>query len=362
MKFLKEYFVFSSSERRGILLFTTLFFLLLLGYFLLPFFAQNYSVTDYGFRQEVKNLLAQANKNQAKETSINQNLFKFNPNTLSLDGFISLGLSQKQAQTILNYRNKGGKFYKTQDFKKIYAITDKDYERLAPFIVLANQENKNFTAKKSAIEKSDSLFNFNPNTVSQTELVLLGFSDKQTYTFINYRNKGGKFYKPEDVQKIYGISNEFYEKINTYIVLSQTSYAKSKPKAYSIEINTATAEEFKQISGIGEKISERIVNYRDKIGGFYSVSHLAEVYGVEVDLINKNLNHLTIDKVKIKKLNINTVTIGEFYKHPYVSFNDARKIVNFREVHGLYTSVNEIRTNDLVKDEVYSKIVNYLIL
>ena len=362
MKFLKEYFVFSSSERRGIFLFSTLLFLMLVAYFLLPFFAQSSSVINNEFKEEIKELLAQNNKEETNESNKSQNLFKFNPNTLSLDGFTSLGLSQKQAQTILNYRSKGGKFYKTQDFKKIYAITDKDYERLAPYIVLGNNEKQITETKEPTTVKQDSLFNFNPNTVSQSELILLGFSDKQAHTFINFRNKGGKFYKTEDVQKVYGISNELYTKINPYIVLPQNSYVKNQPKAFTIEINSATAEEFKQISGIGEKISERIVNYRDKIGGFYSVEHLTEVYGVEVDLISKNLSHLTIDKTKIKKINVNTITIGEFYKHPYVSFNDARKIVNFREMHGLFTTVNEIRTNDLVKDEVYSKIVNYLTL
>lgn len=362
MKFLKEYFVFSSSERRGIFLFSLLLFGLVVTYFLLPYFIKNESVVDNEFRNKVNALLAQ-NKEEITEVSrLEENLFEFNPNTISLQELLALGLSQKQAQTIINYRAKGGRFYKKEDFKKIYSISNKLYDKLSPYIVFNHQIEKEITIENEALPVQDSLFYFNPNTVSLKELTLLGFSDKQAATFVNFRNKGGKFYTPEDVKKVYGITDNLYQKIVSYIEIPQKENISLANNDFIIEINSATAEEFKQISGIGEKISARIVTYRDKLGGFYSVEHLAEVYGIELDLINKNKSHFTIDKNKIKKINLNKVSIDEFYKHPYISFNDARKIVNFREVHGLFTTVNEIKTNDLVKDEVYSKIVNYLIL
>jgi competence ComEA-like helix-hairpin-helix protein len=363
MKFLKEYFVFSTSERRGIFLFSSLLFVMLLVYFIIPTFIKPAVYQNKEFREEIAQLMAKKEALSGYgDDKVDVILFKFNPNTLTKQGFISLGLSTKQSQTILNYRNKGGRFYKKEDFKKIYAITDKDYSRLSPYIVFKAKENKYPKDEFIGVNKQlDSLFKFDPNIVNEYELTKLGFSKKQAIVFLNYRNKGGKFYKPEDVKKIYAVTEKLYRKIESYIDIENVTKQVVAAEEFSIEINSATPEEFKKIKGIGEKISLRIVKYRERLGGFYSVNHLAEVYGVEQELIDNNKKHFIIDKSKIKKININRVTIKEFYSHPYISFNDARKIVNFKEVHGLFTTVNEIRTNDLVKEEVYSKIVHYLI-
>ena len=60
--------------------------------------------------------------------------FRFNPNTVSLDDLMRLGFSEKQAQSILNYRAKGGRFRRPADFAKSYVVADSVFDRLEPYI------------------------------------------------------------------------------------------------------------------------------------------------------------------------------------------------------------------------------------
>ena len=60
--------------------------------------------------------------------------FKFNPNTVSKADLQRLGFSEKQAQSIINYREKGGRFRRKEDFAKSYVVSDSIYKRLAPYI------------------------------------------------------------------------------------------------------------------------------------------------------------------------------------------------------------------------------------
>ena len=87
---------------------------------------------------------------------------------------------------------------------------------------------------------------------------------------------------------------------------------------------------------------------------------MKEVYYLPPELIDEKKDQFFLGDEAIKTININEVDIKTFIKHPYVNYNMALRIVNFREVHGLFKSVDEIKTNDLVTDEDYSKLVNYL--
>lgn len=158
------------------------------------------------------------------------------------------------------------------------------------------QNNLSFTAgyRDTAIKDTIKpvLFYFDPNTLSEEGFVQLGLSPKTAHTLINYRNKGGYFKKPEDIRKIYSLSKTDAERLIPYIRITpkndkETTANYEKPvqqpvtdQYKKININTATAEEWKAFPGIGDVLANRIVKFRNSMGGFKSVDQVSKTYGL----------------------------------------------------------------------------------
>ena len=215
----KEFFYFTKKHIRGIFVLAILCLIAHLFPFSLFFTNPSMQITD--FQQEIAQFEQQLNAaEQEKLTSKKESpmLFSFNPNTLDKSGFLQLGLSEKVAQIILNYRNKGGKFYRKADLKKIYGLSEKDYERLFPYIFLfektAPSAQKITPPTKTASPPKNTLqpFTFNPNTILLEDLLKMGWHQKTAQNLIKYRKAGMVFKQKEDLKKIYGMTEGDYEK------------------------------------------------------------------------------------------------------------------------------------------------------
>ena len=127
-------------------------------------------------------------------------------------------------------------------------------------------------------------------------------------------------------------------------------------------MNTADTNQWKSLNGIGSKRANRIVKYRKLLGGFVSKNQLSEVYGLSDSLVEEiNLN-LMLDSSKLKKININVASKKELASHPYISWNLANAILNYKIQHGYYDSLSKIKQIHLVNDDLYRKIVSYISL
>ena len=283
-------------------------------------------------------------------------LFNFNPNLISRDSLLLLGLSSKQSFNIVNYRKKVGQFKSEKDFRKIYSIEDSLATVLAPYLTFSNNRSKQKVASISK-NRNDSLFNFNPNSVSEYELESLGLSSGQAKTLINFKQKGGKFYKKEDLKKIYSISDELYNKLEPYI-----SIERDENEISIIELNSATKEQLKKIRGIGEKTAERLIVYRTQLGGYSNLNQLDDVYGLDSTIKNNKTTYFIINTEVLSKIRINNVTFKELLYHPYCDYNTTKKIINYREMHGDFISIEQILENNLIKAKQYRKIAPYLTL
>ncbi len=217
------------------------------------------------------------------------------------------------------------------------------------------------------------LFEFDPNTLSPEGWKKLGLRDKTINTIQNYLNKGGRFKAPEDVKKIYGLFPNEYERIAPYIRISnnattnnETIYkpintTKSNSNTYRIiEINTADTSDFISLPGIGSKLAWRIVNFRDKLGGFHNINQIAETYGLPDSTFQKIKSYLKLTDPNVKKININTASVDELKTHPYIRYQLARPIVAYREQHGLFSKPEDLKKIMIVTDEVFLKIAPYL--
>ncbi len=201
-----------------------------------------------------------------------QEPFTFDPNILPAEEFKKLGLTDKQVQTIENYRNKGGKFYKAEDFKKIYNIDDSTYNRLYPFIKIENK--KIISAPAPEIEI---------NAATYEELISIkGIGDYLAKNIIYYRNKLGGFTNKEQLLEIKNLRKTSFEQIKHQITVDTD-------KIQKININFADSKELANHPYLNYRQAKAITDYRTKNGAYLSINQL----------LNKNiLNKETFNKIK----------------------------------------------------------------
>jgi competence protein ComEA len=224
------------------------------------------------------------------------------------------------------------------------------------------------------------LFYFDPNTLSTGGWQKLGLRDKTIHTIQNYLSKGGHFRKSEDLQRIYGLFPNEFERIAPYIKIepangtsnykdfadkptTEDQPAKTYTPRYSVvDINAADTTAFIALPGIGSKLALRIINFRDKLGGFYSINQVGETFGLPDSTFQKIKQYLKSENASVRKININKATVDELKAHPYIKYSLANPIVAYRNEHGPYTKVEDIKKVMAVTDEVYNKINPYLMV
>lgn len=136
-----------------------------------------------------------------------------------------------------------------------------------------------------------------------------------------------------------------------------------KPKWQVLEINLNKTDttELKRIRGIGSVLSRRIIAYRNLLGGFVNVGQLYEVYGLDSSVVAENSDKFMISgEFEPLKIKINNLGIEELARHPYLSYRNSRVIVNYREQHGNYSSINDLLQSIPLPDSVARKIEPYL--
>jgi competence protein ComEA len=216
------------------------------------------------------------------------------------------------------------------------------------------------------------LFLFDPNTLDGDGWRRLGLREKTVRTILNYRSKGGRFYKKEDLQKIWGLPDGFYERVEAYINMPEkenrypdrTSFPEEKkyeinaPKV--VDINTADTSAWIALPGIGGKLAGRIVNFRNKLGGFYSVDQVGTTYGVPDSTFQKIKPLLRMSETPILKININAATKEELSKHPYINWKLANAVVAYREQHGTYNSVEDLKKIIILDEATFEQVKPYL--
>lgn len=248
---------------------------------------------------------------------------------------------------------------------------------------IAEKEKKDSLYDANSIVPGTALiteyFSFNPNNLAEEDWKRLGFNDKQVQTIKNYESKGGQFRTKEDVKKMYCISSDQYSKLEPYIILppketanNYKQFEKSPVTSNSqlrtsdsrlpaiVELNSADSAYLTKVKGIGAFYAKSIVKYREQLGGFAFKEQLMEIWKFDKEKFDAVKNFIIVDDSEVRKININTCTAAQL-KHPYISWNIANAIVNYRLQHGKYKKLEEIKKTDLVDDETFRKLVYYLV-
>lgn len=255
--------------------------------------------------------------------------------------------------------------------------TNETVQKALQQLVIVNQQKPAYyTNFRNNIEDSEtvkntSLFTFDPNKIDIADWQKLGLSVKQAQSIINYRNKGGKFYKPEDLQKMYTISPQKYQALLPFIQIESTGSNYSKPQyaekpTYAkkelviVDINTADTLALDEIKGVGAAFARRIVKYRERLGGFYKKEQLLEVYGLDSVKYNEIKSQVRIDGGGIKRININVATFDDLKNHPYLKFKQINAIIQYRKQHGNFNSVDDLKKVAILSPENIQNIAPYL--
>jgi competence protein ComEA len=221
---------------------------------------------------------------------------------------------------------------------------------------------------RSLAKSQRKLFSFDPNTISVSGLISLGFSEHLSTRIASYRSAGGEFSAKSDLLKIYGMDTTFYKRLYPYIELPEKVEKKEKPlqitgrkEHVTLDLNTADSVQLSTVRGIGPKLAARILKFRNSLGGFIKHEQLNEVYGLDSTVIREVSKAFFIQQDFVpEKINVNTASEGQLSAHPYIRSKIAKAIMTYRFQHQSFSSVEEIRNLNVVKPEQAERLIPYL--
>ena len=199
---------------------------------------------------------------------------------------------------------------------------------------------------------SAELFPFDPNTADSTTLLRLGLSPYLVRSIYRYRAHGGVFYSKEDFARFRGLTAGDYRRLASYIhigsdyrpaaflVAPDTVHRKVKlTTGEHVELNTTDTAKLQLVPGIGPHYSKEIIRYGQRLGGYVSVDQLDEIEGFPPAA----KQYFTITAASPVLLNVNRLSINELRRHPYISYFQAKAIVEYRRLHGPLTTLDALR-------------------
>ena len=193
-------------------------------------------------------------------------------------------------------------------------------------------------------------FPFDPNTVTRGDLQRLGLSARQAESIENYRSKGGRFRSKTDFQKMYVVSDTLFARLEPYIDI---------PK---LELNGADSAALVSLRGIGPYYARKILDYRDRLGGFWRKEQLLEIEGFDADRYAGCADEVTVDDRKIRKVDLWHASDTLLARHPYLGPKGARSIVRYRELYdSTRWSLPDLAAERVLSQEMIEKLEKYIV-
>lgn len=256
--------------------------------------------------------------------------------------------------------------FKDRDYSKELKAFEKQIEAMDT----GNAEEPNYEYTNNDYQKTELFepFYFDPNTVNPQDLDKFGIPQYVIKSFTKYRNAGAKFYKKEDLKKLYGLKPHLYERMAPYIKIEETyssnysskkDFKKPETESALVELNTADSLTLLKVKGIGPYLSSKIIKYRNALGGFVNIDQLYEIFNIKPVQVDAIKPFIYADSHNIKRLNVNTADYSQLNWHPYISSKEANAIITYRKQHGLYKSRMDLEKVILLNKEMLDKIEPY---
>jgi competence protein ComEA len=301
-KYFDSLFVLSKSERNGALVLITIVMLLILFRFMIPLFIKNNKSFEVDYDQRIgqlerikdslnrKNSHSQSIKSRSSHSEIGKEkkvesldtsknipvvLFQFNPNVVSYKELIQLGFPTYAAHNLINYRDKGGVFHKSEDLKRIYGVDSVLYANIQPLMIIPDQKAEN--KMKLEINSADS--------AALTSLP--GIGPVYASRICKYRKYLGGFVKLDQLKEVYKLPEETYLLMKDYLILDES-------KVQQIDINFSDINELKKHPYCKYELARKIIDYRSKKGFIQSIEQLERDSILEVATFNRLSPYLKV--------------------------------------------------------------------
>ena len=263
------------------------------------------------------------------------------------------------------------------------SLSDESLHNLDSLLALrqsAIEEQQQKQAEKAQEVAELHPFPFNPNTLTEEEWLQIGLTDRQVRNIMNYKAKGGKFYSKKDLGKLYTISEEEFAQLEPYIVLPEVSRGtgyktaskkqeekageESKPvekKAIPIvDLNTVDSITLVELPQIGPYTAVRIIEFREKLGGFVDKEQIRDVKGMDEARFAAIQPYINLGAVEIRKVDINRADFKTLVHHPYLSYEQVKLIFNQREKRGMIKNWEQLETLLMEEGEVNPLLEQYV--
>lgn len=245
-----------------------------------------------------------------------------------------------------------------------YTISFEELDRIENEIIHKKESNRSDKdTKRKRFQPPGS--KFDPNLYTLNDWMQLGLSEKQSNVVLKFTQYG--IHSNEELEKIFVIPEELFLLIkdSTYYPVKHESVKiieESDQKRFTgvLELNGAKSDELVQLSGIGPYYSKKIVEYRERLGGYVRKEQLLELWKFDAKLLEQIEGQLSIDLNNVRKLNINQEEVDKLANHPYISYKVANSIVNIRKQHGDFKSIEDIKMSKLIDEELFVKLKPYI--
>lgn len=286
-------------------------------------------------------------------------LAPFDPNTAEYEELRRLGLTPREAVSLLKYRATGKVFRIPEDVALCYGIDDSLFLRLRPYIRIGRRYAiaPETYRRERIVRERMAPAPFRIDTVSAAYLRAIGaLSKRQAEAFIRWRDLSG-IYDLEELRACYVVSDSVARALEPYIIFPERE---ARPTEEPVELNAADSATLRAVAGIGEKTVGRILAYRERLGGFHSVEQLAEVPGVTERNYELILKQIYCDSCKIRKIDVNFASPNVLARHPYLAPQTLRRLLKQRQLKGGWSTAEEMIEQRILTRGEAARLAPYL--
>lgn len=256
-----------------------------------------------------------------------------------------------------------------------YYVKAKPFDKDPKVVLNALEQSKLDSLRNTIVKDTFKIYPFNPNYISDQKGYALGMSVEELDRLFAFRKKNRFVNTAKEFQEVTRVSDSLLGVMSPFFkfpdwnnrpasISGESTVTKSPKSAFHVmDLNTVTAEDLKKISGIGETLSNRIIKFRDRLGGFLVNAQLYDVYGLEPAVVERTLLRYQVLQVpSVNKININTATEVELAKLVYINKELAKHIITYRNEQGPFSSLDELTNVTAFPQDRIERIKLYLTL
>lgn len=266
----------------------------------------------------------------------------------------------------------------------VASVPEKDEDCYAAFAGLMKQEEEDAEGHaasvggQTACRAASEIASFDPNQADSAGLAALGLSALAVRSVLKYRARGGVFHSAESFGQIYGLTQADYKRLQPFVSIAEDVHpaeavvrqaelaphedtnvpAKSVkyPEETVVDLNRADTAELQKIPGIGTVRARQIVDYRNRLGGFYSTRQLLEIGGMPSGV----LRWFTLSRQPVKAIRLNHWNVERLQQHPYLNAGQAQAVVEYRHKFGPLRSLEPLTLYRVFTKDDLQRLAHYV--